>query len=179
MPRKKQREKEEKRERERKLFDQARGYEGKDAATVISELDSQSLTGTIKTNANINVDMANTIRGSIADGISYIVTSATATDGKINLIVDTLDHYNREQRIEAAKLPIMTACEDAGKKAYPYGFKRPLTGADNGVVFSDDTNWSYTFEANITNMFKATMKKVPVTCTGTWDGQTATVTGIQ
>lgn len=54
----------------------------------------------------------------------------------------------------------------------------PLFSDNSGVVFSDDTNWSYSFEANITNAFGAVAKGVPITCTGTLTGQNIVVSGI-
>lgn len=51
----------------------------------------------------------------------------------------------------------------AGEQAYPYGFKVPWTSGNSGVMFTDDVNWTYTFEANVTNMFNAIAKKTPST----------------
>lgn len=45
--------------------------------------------------------------------------------------------------------------------------------------FTDDVNWTYTFEANVTNVYNATVKKTPVDCTGSLNGQEIQVTGIQ
>ena len=88
--------------------------------------------------------------------------------------MDTVAHHNRE--LASQQIPAM--CETVGKQAHPYGFKVPLFSDNSGVVFSDDTNWSYSFEANITNAFGAVAKGVPITCTGTLTGQNIVVSGI-
>lgn len=156
------------------LRQQAENCKDKNAADVIAELDAKGLTGTIKTDSNAAGDQADTVRGGIASGTAYTVTDATVDDGKIDLVVDTAAHHNRE----LAKQQIPGLCSTAGQRAYPYGFKVPMFSASGDVTFTDDTNWTYTFEANITNAFGATAKHTPVTCTGTLVGQDIEVTGI-
>lgn len=143
-----------KEQKEQKLSKRVADCKDKDAATVIAGLDADKLTGTIKTSSNDPADMADTIRGSIVQGTAYIVTDAIVDNGKIDLVVDTVAHHNRE--LASQQIPAM--CEAAGKQAHPYGFKVPLFSDNSGVVFSDDTNWSYSFEANITNAFEAVAK---------------------
>lgn len=132
-----------KEQKEQKLSKRVADCKDKDAATVIAGLDADKLTGTIKTSSNDPADMADTIRGSIVQGTAYIVTDAIVDNGKIDLVVDTVAHHNRE--LASQQIPAM--CEAAGKQAHPYGFKVPLFSDNSGVVFSDDTNWSYSFEA--------------------------------
>lgn len=163
-----------KEQKEQELSKRVADCKDKDAATVIAGLDADKLTGTIKTSPNAPTDMADTIRGGIAQGTAYIVTDAIVDNGKIDLVVDTVAHHNRE--LASQQIPAM--CEAAGKQSHPYGFKVPLFSDNSGVVFSDDTNWSYSFEANITNAFGAVAKGVPITCTGTLTGQNIVVSGI-
>lgn len=85
----------------------------KDAATVIAGLDADKLPGTIKTSSNDPADMAGTIRGGIAQGTAYIVTDAIVDNGRIDLVVDTVAHHNRE--LASQQIPAM--CEAAGKQA--------------------------------------------------------------
>ena len=134
-----------KEQKEQELSKRVADCKDKDAATVIAGLDADKLTGTIKTSSNDPADMADTIRGSIAQGTAYTVTDAIVDgqniatmirNGKIDLVVDTVAHHNRE--LASQQIPAM--CEAAGKQAHPYGFKVPLFSDNSGVVFSDDTN---------------------------------------
>lgn len=97
----------------------------------------------------------------------YTVSNATVDNGRIDLTVDTTAHCIREQTTSQ----ILGLCMTAGERIYPYGFKVPLFSSSDDVTFADDTHWSYTFEANITNAFGATAKRTPVTCTGTMNGR--------
>lgn len=166
--------KQEAKERENQLRQQAEGYKNGNAADVIAELDAKGLTGTIKTDPKAPTDQADAVRSGIASGTAYIVTDATVDGGKIDLVVDTAANHNRE----LAKQQIPGLCSTAGKQAYPYGFKVPMFSSPGDVTFTDDTNWTYTFEANVTNVFGATAKRTPVTCTGTLIGQDIEVTGV-
>lgn len=171
---KEQKKQEAEKKKQEELQSRANDCKDKDAATVIAALDADKLTGTIKTNSNVTTDMADTIRTGISQGAAYIVTGATVDNGRIDLIVDTVAHHNRE--LASQQIPAL--CETAGKQAYPYGFKVPWFSDHGSVLFTDDANWTYTFQANVTNVFGATAKKTPVTCTGTLNGQDIQVTGI-
>lgn len=82
-----------KEQKEQELSKRVADCKDKDAATVIAGLDADKLTGTIKTSSNDSADMADTIRGSIAQGTAYIVTDAIVDNGKIDLVVDTVAHH--------------------------------------------------------------------------------------
>lgn len=156
------------------LNKQAEDSKNQNASDVINNLESRKILGTVKTNKNVGIDQIDIIKNGIASGTAYVVTDANVNNGKIDLIVDTVAHHNRE----LASLQIPELCVKQGEQQYPYGFKQPMFSNSSGVSFSDPSNWTYSFEANITNAFGATAKKVPVTCTGTLTGDIIQVTGL-
>lgn len=84
----------------RELQSQADGYKGQDAAGIINDLEQKSQLGIIGTGDG--TDQTDAVKSAIAGGTAYTVTGATVSDDKIDLTVDTTDHYNRQQEIANA-----------------------------------------------------------------------------
>lgn len=133
--------------RNEELQSQADGYKEQDGATVINDLESKGLLGTVKTGVKVPSDQVDTIKGGIANGTSYIVTDATVDNGKIDLIVDVTEHYNRERDIAAAT----TEQRNALTKAKTYsnmmdmsrrGIYDQLTSQYGDKFSADDANWA-------------------------------------
>lgn len=85
---------------EQELRAQADGYKGQDAANIINDPEQKGQLGAIGTGDG--TDQTDAVKSAIAGGTAYTVTGATVSDDKIDLTVDTTDHYNRQQEIANA-----------------------------------------------------------------------------